>query len=34
MKLSDNTKVIIRAAYKSGLIDFETYNTICKKYKM
>ncbi len=34
MKLSDNTKVIIRAAYKSGLIDFETYSTICKKYKM
>lgn len=34
MKISNNTKVIIRAAYKSGLIDFETYNEICKKYKI
>lgn len=34
MKISDNTKIIIRAAYKSGLIDFETYSEICKRYKM
>lgn len=34
MKISDNTKIIIRAAYKNGLIDFETYSEICKRYKM
>ena len=33
-KISNNARLIIEAAYKSGSINESTYAEICKRYKM
>ena len=32
VKISGEVALVIRAAYKSGVINFDTYNRICQKY--
>lgn len=32
MKVSGEVALAIRAAYKNGVINFDTYNRICQKY--